>query len=326
MRSFNCNIIRGGCYEKASSGGNSNTDSYGDGIFPKPFVSGVTVASKDESNDLFLVTINGFNFDENSIVKFSVDSIIIIEKSFVNPMQIVVCIEVPINGVFDVIVCNNDLSSGDTGAGTVVIEQQTVKWIDFCKIPLSEIEYEATDGVELFRDLERGIWAGGTSNDFFGRGVKFSAYSWNRADEREFSFVFTARGTNPSFLFGIGTPEIDVNNLGSQALFAPEIHLFYDNGRFNRFLGGGGVRNWAQDVQANLRFEKNIFYKVTFEKSGKVDSKVLIHSVEKGNYDANIEKLGEYVIQGNPANNPILIPYWNAVSTPDVFITALSVP
>ncbi len=322
MRSFNPNIIRGG--RSLMTNTIDNTDNSNQGIFPTPFISEVILAPKPNSN-LLQLTINGFNFEASSVVKFNPVDIIITEINFINPMQIIVCIEAPESGTFDVIVCNNTLTSGDTGIGKLIIPTTFLKWFDFCTLPLDKIAFEATDGVELFKDLERGIWAGGTSNDFFGRGIKFPEYEWNRAEELEFSFVFTVRGTYPSFLFGIGTPEIDVNNLGSQALFASEIQLFYDNGKFNRFLGGGGVRNWAQDLQANLKFEKDIFYKVTFEKSGKVDSKVFIHTVEKGKYDTNIELIGTFIIQGNPANNPALIPYWNAVKTPDVFITALGV-
>lgn len=322
MRSFNNTIIRGGNYGTREGEG---TQAPNTGIFPTPFITEVLVKPK-LNNELLEVTINGFNFDVNSEVKFSSDSIIIVETQFINPMQLIVCIEAPINGAFDIVVCNNNLTSGDTRNSKVIIQRSSLKWVDFCDLPLDQIEIEATDGVTLFKDLERGIWAGGTSNDFFGRGVKFPNYRWNRADEREFSFVFTARGTNPSFLFGISTPQIEVDNLGSQALFASEIQLFYDNGSFNRFLGGGGVRNWAQDVQANLKFEKDIFYKVTFEKSGKVDSKIFIHTVEKGKYDINLKLIGTYTIQENPANNPVLIPFWNAVKTPDVFITALGVP
>ncbi|WP_346881319.1 IPT/TIG domain-containing protein [uncultured Algibacter sp.] len=322
MRSFNSPIIRGCNYEV---NGSENTDNPDTGIFPTPFITEIEIVPKPNS-DLLQVTINGFNFDVNSVVKFNSNSIVIVETQFVNPMQIIVCIEASQNGTFDVVVCNNTLTSGKTGNGKVIIRKSSITWIDFCELSLNEIEVEATKGVQLFKDLERGIWAGGTSNDFFGRGVKFPKYIWKRADELEFSFVFTVRGTNPSFLFGIGTPEIEVNNLGSQALFASEIQLFYDNGRFNRFLGGGRVRNWAQDVQANLRFEKDVFYKVTFKKSGKVDSKVCIHTVEKGNYDVNLELIGEYTVQDNPANNPVLIPYWNAVKTSDIFIAALGVP
>lgn len=210
---------------------------------------------------------------------------------------------------------NSDTGNGNSSDG---------QWIDFRKIPLEDLQLEYTDGVQINRDLERGLWASGTG-DFFGRGVKFIEYQWKRADELPFSFVFTVRGTNPSFLFGIGRPEIDVNNLGDQALFAGEIQLFYDNGRFNRFFGGGGVRNWAQDTGANIKFQDNVFYKVTFEKSGKVGSMISIYSVASSNFDENIELIGEYVAQDNPTNNPDLIPCWNAVSNPDTFITALGI-
>ncbi len=213
----------------------------------------------------------------------------------------------------------NPNTGNDTNDST---QTHTGEWIDFCKIPLQDLELEFTNGVEIKQDLERGLWARGTG-PFFGRGVKFTKYQWKRDDELPFSFVFTVRGKNPSFLFGIGSPDIDVNNLGSQALFAGEIQLFYDNGRFNRFFGGSGIRNWAQDTGANIKFEDNVFYKVTFERSGKVDSKFAIYRVSKDDFDTNLEMLGTYTIVENPSDSELLIPYWNAVNTPDVFITSV---
>lgn len=198
------------------------------------------------------------------------------------------------------------------------------KWIDFCKLPLEDLELEFTNGIEIKRDLERGIWARGTGA-FFERVVKFPKYQWKRDDELPFSFVFTVRGQNPSFLFGIGSPDIDVNNLGHQALFSGETQLFYDNGRFNRFFGGSGVRNWAQNTNANIKFEDDKFYKVVFEKSGKVGSKINIYQVTKLDFDTPLEHLGVYTVEGNPADSELLIPYWNAVNIPDVFITAVKI-
>lgn len=218
---------------------------------------------------------------------------------------------------------DNDNGNTPTGPNPNPITNGT--WIDFCKLPLEDLQLEFTDGVEIKKDLERGIWARGTGS-FFGRGVKFPKYQWKRDDELSFSFVFAVRGSNPSFLFGIGSPDIDVNILGSQALFAGETQLFYDNGRFNRFFGGSGIRNWAQDTQANIKFVDNQFYKVVFEKSGKVGSKVSIYSVSKLDFEMNLETLGVYTIKENPADSDLLIPYWNAVNTPDVFITAIKAP
>lgn len=217
---------------------------------------------------------------------------------------------------------NQDKPNGNDPNSNGNTPSQNGTWIDLCKTPLEQLELEYTDGVEIKQDLERGIWARGAGS-FLGRGVKFTRYQWKRDGELPFSFVFTARGSHSSFLFGIGSPDIDVNNLGSQALFAGEIQLFYDNGRFNRFLGGSGIRNWAQDVQANLKFEEGIFYKVVFEKSGKVGSQVYIYRVTKDDFDTNLETFGNYTIVKNPADSDLLIPYWNAVSTPDVFITAI---
>jgi len=215
-------------------------------------------------------------------------------------------------------------TSGDSnGSSNSQGNQNNGVWVNFCKTPLEDLNLEVTNGVKIKRDLERGIWASGTGIDFFGRGVKFPEYEWKRADELPFSFVFTVRGKNPSFLFGIGSPDIDINNLGSQALFAGEIQLFYDNGRFNRFFGGSGIRNWAQDTGANIKFEDNLFYKVTFERSGKVGSKVAVYMVSKGDFDTNLDTLGTYTIVENPADSKLLIPYWNAVNTPDIFITAV---
>ena len=215
---------------------------------------------------------------------------------------------------------NNQEDSSTNGETTETIN--TGKWIDFRTTPIEDLELEYTDGVVIKRDLERGLWASGTG-EFFGRGVKFRKYQWKRSDELPFSFIFTVRGTNPSFLFGIGSTDIDVNNLGSQSLFAGETQLFYDNGIFNRFFGGSGIRNWAQNVQANIKFEDDVFYKVTFEKSGKVGSLISIHRISTTDFDTNLEQLGNYEIVENPADAEYLIPYWNAVSTPDVFIRAI---
>ncbi len=196
------------------------------------------------------------------------------------------------------------------------------QWIDFCKIPLNQLELEVTDGVEVKRDLERGLWAKGTGS-FFGRGIKFPRYAWKRENELPFSFVFTVRGENPSFLFGIGSTDINVNGLDDQALFSGEIQLFYDNGKFNRFFGGGRIRNWEQDTEANIKFKDDVFYKVVFTKSGKVGSLVNIYKVAKTDFDTHLETVGQYRILNNPADSELLIPYWNGVNTPDVFITAI---
>ncbi|WP_010182419.1 hypothetical protein [Aquimarina agarilytica] len=221
---------------------------------------------------------------------------------------------------------SND-SSGEGNNGDAPNQQSDNtfgQWVDFCKLPLEDIDLEYTDGVEIKKDLERGIWARGTGA-FFGRVVKFPKYQWKRDDELSFSFVFTVRGQNPSFLFGIGSPDVDVNNLGHQALFSGEIQLFYDNGCFNRFFGGSGERNYAQNTNAYIKFGDNKFYKIVFEKSGKVGSNINLYQVNKQDFDFNIVHLGTYTVKDNPADSDFLIPYWNVISSSGVFITAIRV-
>ena len=219
---------------------------------------------------------------------------------------------------------NNSSEDSNDNLNTAINSDSNMQWIDFRTTAIEDLSLEFTGGVEINRDLERGLWASGTGG-FFTRTVKFGGYQWLRSAELPFSFVFTTTGSSPSFLFGIGNAEIDVNNIGNQVLFAGEIQMFCDNGRFNRFFGGGGVNNWVQDTGSTIQIEEAIFYKVSFERSGKVGSKITMHTVNSSDFTV-IDLVGEYTVGDNPANNPNLTPFWNAVSTPNVFITAIEVP
>ncbi len=202
-------------------------------------------------------------------------------------------------------------------------DQVAVEWVDLRRFPIEFLGLEVTIGTEIFQNTERGLWAGGTGS-FFGRGVKFGRFPWSRGSNLSFSFVFNVRSVNTSFLFGIGSEAINVNNLGSQALFAGEIQFFYDNGRFQRLIGGGGESNWEQNIGATVIFEEDNFYKVTFENSGQIASNVTITRVDQDDFNYEIENLGSFEVIDNPAEGRNLVPYWNAINTPEVFITAIT--
>ncbi|WP_025741887.1 IPT/TIG domain-containing protein [Aquimarina pacifica] len=298
--------------------GNQNTQS---GLFLSPYITEV-IRGRLPKNTTQTVTIKGHHFDPGSTVKIVEQSIEIAEVNFINPTQIdIVITSCDVEGLFTVVVCNNDLDSGDSGKDLVEVKDGV--WIDLRTIDLGDSELlDKTLGVFVLQDVNRGLFAGGEGS-FWNRGVKFKKYTWKRSDALEFNFVFTGLGSGFS-MFGIGGSHIDVSALENQSDFKGEIQLFYDNGGAAQLYGGGQDVDWIQNIGIDLTFEDEKFYKLKFHRSGIEGSLIGIYEVAPDDFDVDIQLLYEWV-SSCPSDDPILMPYWSAVNNSNLFLTAFKI-
>lgn len=301
-------------------GGSSVSGQEEKGLFLRPYISNIASGPIPISETKDII-ISGFHFDPKTEVIIPEPSIIIRQVTFVSPVLLVVNVSAGrIIGDFDILLKNAGLDSGDSGNRLLKVREAV--WIDLRTTTLADLELETTTGVIVNQDRNRGLWVSGTGG-FWNRGVKFTAHQWNRADNSEFSFVFTSSGFG-TFMFGIGGSNIDVENLNNQAFYRAETQIYHLNSSTNSFFGGGVQQNWFQTIGANLSFNTERFYKVTFHQSGNAGTTMSLHEVDATNLDLEIRTLHTWT-SSSPAADPILMPFWSAPSSPNVFITAYKI-
>ena len=291
-----------------------------EGIFPSPFIQSVQNGSFNR-NITQNVIVNGLNFTPSTRVELSDESLTVNSVTYVSPNELTVNISSGNElGSFDILVRNNQLNSGTQGQGKINVKDAI--WIDLRTTPIANLGLEMSTGVIVNQDTARGLWASGTGN-IWNRGVKFTANKWNRVDNIEFSFVFTRSG-NGLCMFGIGGDNINVNALGNQSFYRAETQLFYANSQTNAFYGGGLEANWFQIIGTTVVFDVGKFYKVKFSNSGANGATMNITEVSPTDFDNEINTLHEW-ISNSPASDPILMPFWAAPNTPNVFLTAFKI-
>ena len=268
--------------------------------------------------------INGYHFDKKSEVLLSSPDISIDKVTFVDPTQIVVDITASNEeGDFDIIIKNKKLDSGKTGEGKIKITAAS-SWIDLRTIPISSLGIEKTNGLEIQQDANRGLYYTGNQGAYFGRGIKFTAFPWKRSEEKTFSFVVTI-AIKTTFMFEIGDPSIDVNNMRNNPLFLGQIQPLSDNGRLRQIYGGGGKTTWVQELNQSINFQNDQFYKFVIDKSGKNGSLFQIFRVNADNFDNHLATVFTNTITNSPSDAEDLIPFWNAVNYSQAFITAFKI-
>ncbi len=305
-------FIRGG----EASSTNINDEK---GFHLAPFIEEV-IRGRFPKHTTHTITLLGYHFDPKTVVKLSDTDSVIKKVIFVNPSQIDVVItsgnrqgKVPITTENKGLISNNPIKT---------IQITNPFWIDLRKTSIEDMGLEFSPGIALYQDQKKGLFANGEGR-IWNRGVKFIKHTWQRKDELEFSFVFTAYGKGLS-AFGIGGSNIDVNNLNHENLYKPEIQLYYANGFCNAFYGGGKEKAWSQRIGKTITFKKNKFYKVKFHRSGISGTQVSISEVDKSNFDIELAQVHGW-ISNCPASEPVLTPYWSVVSNPDVFLTAFRI-
>lgn len=290
------------------------------GVFPSPFIERVQnggLATNSTQN----VIILGFNFVPETTVEINEASLTVNTITYISPQELMVNITSGnVLGSFDIVLKNNLLDSGLSGQNKLNVKNAI--WIDLRTTPIASLGLEMTTGVIVNQDAARGLWSSGTGN-FWNRGVKFTANKWNRADDIEFSFVFTRSG-NGTCMFGIGGENINVNNLGNQSFYRAETQLYHNNSTTNSFYGGGVESNWFQNIGATVNFAIGTFYKVVFSSSGANGTAMRIVQVSSTDFDDETATLHEWV-SNSPAADSLLMPFWAAPSTPNVFLTAYKI-
>jgi len=290
------------------------------GVIIRPQITQI-INSRIETSVGNTITLQGFNFSEESQVIIDTPSITVIQVVFISPIEIQVSVLTGADeGDFDVVVRNGSIDSFISSATQIFVRNAI--FIDLRRANLNTLGMEITNGVVVNQDSMLGLSAAGTGQ-VWSRGVKFTTHSWNRADNLEFSFVFTRIGTG-TYMFGIGGSNINVNNLQNQAFFRAETQLFHATQQTNFFFGGGLEANWNQDIGTTIQFLAGRFYKVKFAMSGANGTAMSIHEVSAGAIDTEINTLHEWV-STSPANDPILMPFWAANNEPDCFITAYKI-
>ena len=174
------------------------------------------------------IIIEGINFSPFSIVEISGEGNFINTMYFHSPQKIEVSITVGENeGLFNLIVKNEELHSHESGYNTIHIKSKTI--IDLRIVSIDDLGLEMTKGISIDRDSEKGLrFFSRTSS--WNRGVKFSSYFWNRNDNVSFEIIFTVI-SNVNFMVGIGSSSLDVNKLSS-AYYKQEIGMFHNNNKF----------------------------------------------------------------------------------------------
>ena len=202
------------------------------------------------------ILIEGINFSPFSQIEISGEDNFINTIYFDSPKKIKANITVGNNeGLFNIIVRNNDLHSQDSGYNKISIKAKNV--IDLRTILIDNLGLEMTNGIKVEQDSEKGLrFYSNTSS--WNRGVKFTSYFWNRNDEITFEVIFT-RINDVNFMAGIGSSSLNVNTLNS-AYYKQEIGMYHNNNKLSSIYGGGDVSNWSQGIGSNIIFDTNNCY------------------------------------------------------------------
>lgn len=249
------------------------------------------------------IVIEGMNFSPFSIVEVSGVGNFINTIYFDSPKQIRASLTVNNNeGIYDLIVKNDQLSSKSSGLNSIVVKSKTS--IDLRTTPIIDMGLTMTEGVYVEQDANKGIRFYSYYSSW-NRGVKFDTYFWDRNDEITFEIIFT-RISDVNFMVGIASANLNVNNINS-AYYLQEIGMYMNNNKLSSMYGGGDVTNWNQGIGTVVNFDVNKFYKLKMENSGGNGSKCSIYEVDS--YDWDNENILYSWTSNCPADDKILVPF-----------------
>ena len=231
------------------------------------------------------IIINGMNFSPFSTVEISGDGNFVDSIYFISPQKIEATITVgEKEGLYNIIVYNNDLHSQAGGLNSILIKKRTV--VDLRNILIDELGLEMTNGISVEQNNEMGLRFY-SKIPSWNRGVKFSSYSWKRSDNITFEIIFTII-SNVNFMAGIASLSLDVSNISSP-YYKQEIGMYHNNNNFVSVYGGGDISNWSQNIGKTIILEKYVFYKLKLINSGGLNMKCSINKVESNDWDQETE-------------------------------------
>lgn len=232
-----------------------------------------------------VITIKGVNFSPFSVIEVSGDENFVNTVYFDTPKQIRVEITVGnIEGLFNLIVKNDNLHSKDSGYNKLSVKSKTV--IDLRTANIGDLGLEMTSGISVQQDNSKGLrFYSYTSS--WNRGVKFSSYFWNRNDDITYEMIFT-RTSDVNFMIGIASASLNVSNINS-AYYKQEIGIYHNNNKLTSVYGGGDVSNWSQPVGTTIIFDRDKYYKIKFENSGSEGARCSVWEVDPDDWDNETE-------------------------------------
>lgn len=250
-----------------------------------------------------VITIEGINFSPFSTLEISGEGNFVNTIYFDTPKKIRAEITVGnTEGIYNLIVYNNDIQSNDSGFNSVRVKEKTT--VDLRTINTNLLGLEISNNVNFEQNSTYGLRFFSNSNSW-NRGVKFSSYSWNRSDNITFEIIFT-RVSDVLFMLGIGSASLNVNNI-STAYYKQEIGMFHSNNSATVMYGGGDVTNWSQNIGQTVNFDRNKFYKLKFGNSGGINALCSLSEIDANDWDN--ETLLHSWISDCPADDEILVPF-----------------
>jgi len=273
-----------------------------EGLDLDPFISTV-IGGDFLPNTTKEVIINGVNFSPFSLIEISGEGNFVDLITFDTPQQLRVTITVNgIEGLYNLIVSNSELTSKESGYNRIVVKDKTV--IDLRTILIADMGLEMTSGISVEQDSERGVtFKANTAS--WNRGVNFTSYFWNRSDEITLEIIFT-KDSDVNFMMGIGSAALNMSQMNS-GYYKQEIGMFHNNNKLTTIYGGGDVSNWSQGIGKTIIFKKNIFYKLVLNNSGGNGARCSIFEVDKDDWDAETE-LHSWT-STCPADDELLVPF-----------------
>ncbi len=310
----------------SDSGDNGGTPTTPDTAALAPFIKEVCGGSVATNSTTRLI-IRGFYFTPTAIVSLyqtnsSIPSSLIgILQGFrfIDPSHIEVTLQTQqLQGTFSILVTNGALDSGTSG--DFLLRIINPRWRDLRLMSLSTMGIEKTAGVSIFQKRANGLWIA-DQNTAWNRAVKFNAFQWKRCDQIDFNLVLYNAKNQGEGLFGIGAASIDVNQLGESPQFIGEIQFYYQDGKIQQLFGGGSpYRQWTQQIEA-VTLKADSYYKIHFQHAGAIGATIRLSRVSVRDFNQDLEVVQEW-ISNAPSDSPVLVPYWTAISNPNLFLTA----
>ena len=249
------------------------------------------------------VIIEGVNFSPFSTVEISGEGNFVNTTFFKSPIKIEVEINVGNDeGLFNIVINNDQLTSKDSGNNKIVIKSKTI--VDLRTTDMGLLGIEKTSNITITQDNTKGLRFTSNTNSW-NRGVKIGGHSWNREDDITYEVVFT-RTSNVLFMVGLASTNLDVTTINS-AYYKQEIGLYHNNNIANTMYGGGDVTNWSQGIGANVVFDENKFYKLKLDFSGAEGYDCSLSEVDGDDWDD--ENIIHVWKSNCPADDLIICPF-----------------
>ena len=249
------------------------------------------------------IVILGENFSQFTTIEISGDGNFVNTTYFDTPKQLRADVTVnSVEGIYDLIAYNSELSSQSSGYGKIVIKSKTS--IDFRTTPIGDLGLDMTSGISAEQDSEKGI-SFGASKASWNRGALLTSYFWNRADDHTFEIIFT-KEEDVNFMIGIASASLDVSSINS-AYYKQDIGMYHNNNKLASMYGGGDVSKWSQNIGTNIMFVSGKFYKLKLENSGSNGARCSIWEVNVDDWDDEIE-LHSWD-STCPADDEVLVPF-----------------